>query len=536
MQTPRYTVLQFAAPPPGAVAGRTQVAVVPGDGGTQPLPAASTPTHAGDATGESRGTTVLLYDQAWLAALAVPSGIAPGAVLGERYHLVRRMGQGGMGEVWEARHIAIRKPVAIKLLCAGLDDAAHCDRFVREARLVARIAHPHVIEIFDFGQSPRGAPFFAMELLRGESLGARLQRCGPVPWARALLILRQIADALAAAHDVGVIHRDVKPDNVFLVERGGTPDFVKLLDFGIAKAMIPDPNSVALTSAGVVFGTPAYMSPEQLRGDAIDGRSDLYAVGCVAYQMLTGGLPFEGTTAHAIVAGHLFDDPRPLREATPFLRLPPAVEAIVLRCLQKHPAQRYESAAALRAAIDRVLATAPRQPRRPRARTGLALGLVCAGLVGVAAWQLHRVWRARTDASAADDVGAAAPARIAPASPRPVLHDAAAPEPRERSSIETWRPPSSPRPPQLAPADASTPATSEPSTPASAPAPEQPTRGATPRRAARAAAAAPAAEAAPGPTAPATPTADPPAASAAESPRALPRRVDTPAGEVMDPF
>ncbi|MFO0636268.1 MAG: serine/threonine-protein kinase [Nannocystaceae bacterium] len=486
---------------------------------------------------------MLLYDAAWLAALAVPSGIAPGAVLAERYHLVRRMGQGGMGEVWEGRHIAIRKPVAIKLLCAGLEDPAHCDRFVREARLVARIAHPHVIEIFDFGQSPRGAPFFAMELLRGESLGARLQRCGPVPWARALAILRQIADALAAAHEVGVIHRDVKPDNVFLVERSGTPDFVKLLDFGIAKAMIPDPHSVALTSAGVVFGTPAYMSPEQLRGDPIDGRSDVYAVGCVAYQMLTGGLPFEGTTAHAVVAGHLFDDPRPLREATPFLRLPPAVEAIVLKCLHKAPAQRYESAAALRSAIDRVLATAPRQPRRPRPRAGLALGLVCVGLAGVAAWQLHRFVRAR---AAADEPGTIEPAATSAGAPvisRPPPGDVAGSEPpaRERGSIETWRPPASPRPPQLAPAGtANQPAPRDPPQPTP---PAEPARAGGPRRNARAAASAPepatrADAAAPGATAPSTaPTvATPPAATAADPASALPRRVDTPAGEVMDPF
>ena len=264
-----------------------------------------------------------------------------GTIISERYRVLRKLGEGGMGVVYLAEHILIEKKVALKIL--GEDFARKADlvaRFMQEAKAASRIGHENIVDISDFGQTASGSVFFAMEHLEGSDLATAIREDGPMPFSRVLPIVQQICRALAAAHGKGIIHRDMKPENVFIITRNGKPDFVKILDFGIAKMSALDEPNERLTRTGMIFGTPEYMSPEQARGDRPDHRVDVYALGCIIYEMLTGDVPFHAETFMGVLTKHMFEMPEPLGARVP---VPSDVEALVMRALAKNRDERVQS-------------------------------------------------------------------------------------------------------------------------------------------------------------------------------------------------
>ncbi|HEY7372697.1 MAG TPA: serine/threonine-protein kinase [Polyangia bacterium] len=265
-----------------------------------------------------------------------------GKVLSDRYRIVRKIGEGGMGAVYQAEHALIEKKIALKILFQDLTRRPDLiARFLQEAKSASRIGHENVIDISDFGQSPDGLVFIAMEYLDGQDLGKLLRKNGAMSWERARPILMQIAKGLRAAHGNGIIHRDMKPENVYLVQREGRPDFVKVLDFGIAKIVNDDAGGPALTQTGMIFGTPEYMSPEQAQGSPPDHRVDIYAVGCIMYHMLTGSVPFTADNFMGILTKHLLEAPVPPRKRRPELEIPGEIEAICLHAMEKDRDKRY---------------------------------------------------------------------------------------------------------------------------------------------------------------------------------------------------
>lgn len=274
--------------------------------------------------------------------------LARGNLIGEiigNYKIHKRLGAGAMGTVYQAQHLSIGKEVAIKILrddCAQQE--AILERFYQEARALAKLNHENIIQILDFGCTQDGLAYLVTELLVGQSLEACLRKESPLGPKRAVSIIGQICRGLEAAHQLKIVHRDLKPDNIFLVRFADNPEFVKILDFGIAKQL--DSNTTAgLTKAFV--GTPAFMPPEQ--GSDIDARSDIYSLGIMLYQMLTGTVPFEGANMVDVLYKHLIEAPRPPRELNP--NIPASLEAIVLRCLEKQKEQRFPSAQALGQAL-----------------------------------------------------------------------------------------------------------------------------------------------------------------------------------------
>ena len=266
-----------------------------------------------------------------------------GQLFAERFRIERRLGAGGMGAVYLARQIAMDRLVALKVLhpgLAGTDQAAR--RFHREMQATARVEHQNTIRVHDFGESD-GRLFLAMELLDGRTLTQALRQSGPMPAQRVIHIGVQIARALGAAHLEGVIHRDLKPDNVMLLDRYGERDFVKVLDFGIARLADDQDPTTQLTEAGSLVGTPVYMSPEQSMGRAVDARSDLYALGIVLYHLVTGAVPFQDPTPLRVLFMHVQDTPRPPSELV--RGVSPPLEALILRLLAKDPLQRPQTAA-----------------------------------------------------------------------------------------------------------------------------------------------------------------------------------------------
>jgi serine/threonine protein kinase len=271
-----------------------------------------------------------------------------GTRVAERYVVRKLIGNGGMSQVYLAEHESIARRVAIKILHRELlEKPAVLARFAHEARASSTVQHENVVEVTDFGQTDDGRPFMVMEYLDGEDLGETLIREGPFSWERARPILLQILAALQAAHDLGVIHRDIKPENVFRISRMGSDDYVKVLDFGIAKVVareaVEDKPSSPKTLTGQVLGTPAYMSPEQCIGDVVDARADLYAVGVMAYQMLTGRTPFEGGRAE-VMRAQVYEKVPAMVEVEPGVVIEGNVEGVVRKALAKNPAERYGSA------------------------------------------------------------------------------------------------------------------------------------------------------------------------------------------------
>jgi serine/threonine protein kinase len=276
--------------------------------------------------------------------------------LSGRYRLESTLGSGGMGVVYRATDLTMHRAVAVKLIRAseGIElDEEVAGRFHREAKNTARVQHEHIIEVYDLGRSEQGDLYFVMELLEGESLSTRLRREGKLSAEATIHIGRQICEALHVAHSAGVIHRDLKPANVMLVHRAGDDDFVKVLDFGVAKSYSPD-QQTQLTHTGMLVGTIEYMAPEQIMGKTVDGRTDIYALGVVLYRMLAGKAPFRDGGVPALIHAHLNVMPKPLIEVVP--DVPGALDRIVLRCMAKRPEQRFESMSELSRALTSVFA------------------------------------------------------------------------------------------------------------------------------------------------------------------------------------
>lgn len=267
-----------------------------------------------------------------------------GRMLSGRYEIISLLGQGGMGAVYKARQPAVKRMIALKVL---LKEFAENDtvvkRFHQEALAASRLTHPNTIKVFDFGQTEDGILYMAMELLRGESLAHALSRGGPMAPKRVVHIMRQCCKSLSEAHKAGIIHRDLKPDNIFLVEIEGERDFAKVLDFGVAKLKEYEGKEGTLTQAGMIFGTPKYMSPEQARSANLDARSDVYALGVIMYEMLMGKPPFTADNPLSILISHVNEQPRRFAQFNPGLQIPTALEAVVFKALAKDREQRHPS-------------------------------------------------------------------------------------------------------------------------------------------------------------------------------------------------
>lgn len=272
-----------------------------------------------------------------------------GTVVDGRYQIERSIGEGGMGVVYLATHTSLRRKLALKVLRGEVaKDPDVVKRFVQEAQASSSIGHANIIDITDFGELPDGTAYFVMEFLEGQPLTDLIRQGGSLAADEAVSLVRQIASALSAAHARGIVHRDLKPDNIFLTKADGHDRFVKVLDFGIAK--VGGANS-KLTKTGMIFGTPHYMSPEQSAGQAVDARTDVYALGVIMYEMFTGQVPFDADTFMGILSKHMFEQPAPPSELNGSLG---ALEPLILRALAKTPEDRYSSMQALLEDLDTV--------------------------------------------------------------------------------------------------------------------------------------------------------------------------------------
>jgi len=303
-----------------------------------------------------------------------PDAIRPvgaGSVLGGRYRLIRLIAQGGMAAVWEAHDGVLARAVAVKVLHPHLAaDQVFLERFRREAVSAARLSHPNVVATFDAGITPDGTAFIVMELIRGQTLSVFEAQHRPVAGPVCIEIGKQIADALAHAHAAGLVHRDVKPANVMVCDPGiGGPPLVKVTDFGIAKAA--EGLGLELTKTGMVLGTPRYLSPEQIEGKEPDARADIYALGLVLFELITGRTPFAGPTEMAVAVQHLNDEPPRLRELRP--NVPPPLDALVAQMLAKRPENRPATAVDVRRALI-AIEVQGRSARAGRPPAGAAVG------------------------------------------------------------------------------------------------------------------------------------------------------------------
>ena len=314
-----------------------------------------------------------------------PTGLRPGVVIAETYEITRLLGQGGMGAVWEAKHLRLPgKRVVVKVLLFGATDATILARFRREAEIGSRLGHPNIVQVLDFNTLPDGTPYIVLELLQGESLASRLAR-GPLPLDQVKAIVTQVGSALAAAHREGVVHRDLKPDNVFLcpTDLGGeVRDVVKVLDFGISK--IRGSNTV-LTQDAALLGTPQYMAPEQATGrnDEIDARTDVFAFGAMTFEMLAARPPFTGDTLAAVIHAIVYTPTPPL--AAFAKDTPPAIVAAVERAMEKNRDARFPDVNSfVKAVTSRSLATAPGSEQLARPEPAAATErIVCSGRMKV---------------------------------------------------------------------------------------------------------------------------------------------------------
>ena len=269
-----------------------------------------------------------------------------GQVLADRYHIMKKLGEGGMGQVYLAEHVKMGRRSAIKVMNPSMvHDPEAVARFNREAANASRISDSHVCAIYDFGETADGLIYLAMEFVEGEPLTELLTREGALPVARAADICIQVAAALQAAHDLGIVHRDLKPDNIMLTRSRDGADAVKVVDFGLAKAVGGEGGGQKVTRTGLVVGTPEFLSPEQLSGDKLDGRSDVYSLGLVLFNMLTGTLPFPADSVQEAMIKRLTDEPAELIEVRPDLHFPPGLQQTLDTALARSPVDRYQSAA-----------------------------------------------------------------------------------------------------------------------------------------------------------------------------------------------
>jgi len=325
-----------------------------------------------------------------------PEGLL-GRTIDQRYRVEALLGEGGMGLVYRVIHTRLNKPLAIKVLRReNTKDPEVLARFRREAESASGIGNQHIVDINDFGELDDGSTYFVMECLEGLDLIDAIDVVQRMPEDRAVHIAIQLCRALGAAHDAGIIHRDLKPENVFLIRRNDTEDFVKVLDFGIAKVAN---GPKRLTRAGEVLGTPHYMSPEQCEGDGVDHRTDIYALGVLLYEMVTGHVPHDADTMMGILTKQMYEDPIPPKVRVP--QVSEGLEQLIMRCLEKKPEQRYQTMQSIEvdlqrihtgqrpAGPDTVTLTPTRPPRRERPRVSPiyfgGLGMAVLALVGTIA-------------------------------------------------------------------------------------------------------------------------------------------------------
>jgi len=292
-------------------------------------------------------------------------------VVGElvgNYRVTAVVGEGGMGVVYRAEHILIGQTVAVKVLQPEFSGKPEIvKRFFNEARAAALVKHPGIVGVYDFGYHASGRAYLVMEYLQGETLAERIRRAGGLPDSLIVMYARQIASAIAAAHDKGIIHRDLKPENVFLVpdEEAAAGERLKVLDFGIAKLNVEIAGGATRTRTGSVVGSPTYMAPEQCKGGGqVDARADVYAIGCLMFEMAAGRPPFLGDGVGDVIAKHIYEPPPPPRSLVP--QLSAELEAVILRCLEKAPGDRFASASELARTLERVGGLSP-SPRFPSA-------------------------------------------------------------------------------------------------------------------------------------------------------------------------
>ncbi len=261
------------------------------------------------------------------------------------YIIRKKLGEGGMGAVYLAENVAIDQKIAIKVLHGEAAQSEELvQRFNREAKTISRLTHPNIIRVFIFGKTEKGLIYLAMEYVDGRPLRLAIEDAKHLDELRAISIMRQTLHALAEAHELGIVHRDLKPDNIMLTSFRGVEDYVKVLDFGIAKVKENEgPKQAKLTQAGVVYGTPEYLSPEQAQAKPLDGRSDLYSMGIILYEMIAGTVPYTGSTAVSILAAHVYDTPKPPSNVAQH-RISLEMERVIMKAIAKDPAQRYQTA------------------------------------------------------------------------------------------------------------------------------------------------------------------------------------------------
>jgi tRNA A-37 threonylcarbamoyl transferase component Bud32 len=378
-----------------------------------------------------------------------------GTTLAERYEIVRRIGEGGMGAVYEARHSIIGKRVAIKVLLEKfLENEEFIARLLQEARLASSIGHQNIVDVTDFGTTRDGRAFVVMEYLEGEPLSELIMRDAPLPVERSLAIVKQVSSALGAAHKKGIVHRDVKPENVYLVRRGDL-DFVKVVDFGVSKAVHTQEEGSEwqrLTRTGAVLGTPLFMSPEQAAGkEDIDARADIWSTALILYECLTGELPFRGANYLGVIAQIQSKEVQPPSALRPELGIPQAVDRVVMHGLEKDRGQRYQDMADFERDLERVLAgdvdgglvadtsERPSVPAPSSRRWPWHVAVVAVFVLGIGtAAVLARGSRPTSPARVAPPapkilpVASARPALKVAEPPRPVVVEAAVAPPSER--------------------------------------------------------------------------------------------------------
>ncbi|MEO7097425.1 MAG: serine/threonine-protein kinase, partial [Polyangiales bacterium] len=322
-------------------------ATLPGGTGSGPGPGDSGEAYCA-ACGKSYPITVDVCpgDGARLTKLADRPDALLGRVFDERYEIRTALGQGGMGTVYRGWQLSVDREVAIKVIHPKLaSDRTAVKRFLREARLSSRLSQPNIVNVYDFGQTQDGILYLVMELLRGHTLARELDGMRALPLRRVTAIALQVCDALDSAHAQGIVHRDLKPGNIVILDEPPGRDLIKVLDFGLAKSLAADTTS-QVTNTDAIIGTPLYMPPEQIDGKPSDHRADLYSLGCVLYQMVTGRPPFLKDTSNLVLAAHVNDPPPPLAHEVPSL-----IATTILRLLEKDPQRRIGSAREVRAAF-----------------------------------------------------------------------------------------------------------------------------------------------------------------------------------------